>query len=186
MTPNEHILTSAYKVAHGTLREPTDSKGRKVGGFCLAQARIIIEDAFGWPSHYWYEKYVTQWVQPDGYNRALGHWARDAERSLRNLGMSVNPDEREPGDLMFNWKAAYSQQWGAYIGHVGVLLHGDMVLENINPRFRVGKGFMRDSTGVTPLRAWDNVTTVIRFVPEGWGASEEPEPEAVLVNDDVE
>lgn len=169
---NELILESAYSVAHGILREPTDAQGRKVSGFCLAQTRIIVEDAFGWASHQWYREYVTDWVQPPGYDRGLGHWARDAERSLRNLGMSVPVEERRPGDLVFNWKSAYSMQWGAYIGHVAVLLHGDMVLENINPRFRLGEGFSRHVTSITPLAAWERVTTVIRFVPRGWSVEE--------------
>ena len=164
----EAILESAYLVAQGRGRVPTDKQGRNVSGLCLAQTRMIIEDAFGWPSHFWYEKYVTEWVQPPGYDRRLGHWARDAERSLRNLGMAVPYENRAAGDLLFKWKSAYSMQWGAYIGHVGVLIDGDLVLENINPRFRLGEGFMRGSTGITPVDAWEQVTTVIRFIPEGW------------------
>jgi hypothetical protein len=165
VTPNERIVNSAYKVTRSELREPTDSSGNKVSGFCLAQTRIIVEDAFGWPSHFWYAVYVTDWVQPAGYNRQHGHWARDAERSLRRLGMSVPIADRMPGDLVFNWRSAFDRQWNAYVGHVGILMHGDLVLENISPVFRSGVSLLRNSTALTPLKAWPLVSTVIRFVP---------------------
>lgn len=168
VTPNERIVESAYKVAHGRLREPTDANGRKLSGYCLAQTRIIVEDAFGWPSHYWYSLYVTDWVQPPGYDRSAGHWARDAERSLRRMGMSVPFEERQAGDIVFNWRTAFSRHWNVYVGHVGVLVHGDLVLENISPVYRLGEGFMRDATALTPLSAWSMVSTVIRFVPSDW------------------
>ena len=167
MTPNTRILKSAYEVIHGRLQEPTDARGKPIAGMCLKQVRVIVEHAFGMRSHQWYEDYVTEWVQPDGYDRSLGHWARDAERSLRNLGMAVPLESRRPGDLMFNWRTAYSQRWGAFIGHVGVLLPGDLILENINPSFRVGRGFARYTTGITPVSAWEDVTTVVRFFPRG-------------------
>lgn len=165
MNPNERILNSAYKVARGELREPTDAAGNKISGYCLAQTRIIIEDAFGWPSHFWYAVYVTDWVQPPGYNRAHGHWARDAERSLRRMGMSVPLEERRAGDIVFNWRSAFDKTWNAYVGHVGVLVDGDLVLENISPRFRAGVSLMRASTALTPLSEWSLVSTVVRFVP---------------------
>jgi hypothetical protein len=165
MTNSERILSAAYAVANGKAREPVNQRGQKIADMCLQQVRFVIEDAFEWRPFQWYDEYVTEWVQPVGYDRAEGHWARDAERSLRNLGMSVQFNERKPGDLVFNWETAYSQQWGAYIGHVGVLMHGDLVLENINPRHRVGRAFIRDSTALTPIHVWSRVTSVVRFVP---------------------
>lgn len=152
------IVDSAYAVMRGEVSAP------KNAGLCLALTRVVIENAFGWPSHYLYRKYVTEWVQPDGYDRRNGHWARDAERSLRNLGMAVPIEARQPGDLVFNWRSAYSQKWDAYVGHVGVLIDGDMVLENVNPMFRP-LSFSRGNTMLTPLRKWPMVSTVIHFVP---------------------
>jgi hypothetical protein len=162
---NEAIVEAAYAVARGELWEPKDRNGEPLAGYCLAQTRVIVERAFRMRSHQWYEDYVTEWVQPAGYDRSLGHWARDAERSLRNLGMQVDFLKREPGDLVFNWESAYSNTWKAYIGHVGVLVHGDLVLENIHPAFRAGRGFMKGTTGLTPVHAWKQVTSVIRFRP---------------------
>jgi len=160
MTPNERILASAHAIMRGALNAPASS------GLCLALTRIIIENAFSWPSHYWYLHYVTDWVQPPGYDRSRGHWARDAERSLRRLGMNVHVSERKPGDLVFNWRSAWSNEYGAFIGHVGVLVDGDMILENINPSFRAGRAFSRGATSLTPFGAWERVTLVARFVPE--------------------
>lgn len=167
MTPNERMVASAFEVVHGRLGVPKGSNGREAFGYCLAQTRMIVEHAFTMHSHEWYEHYVTEWVQPPGYNRTLGHWARDAERSLRNLGMSVAIDERLPGDIVFDWKSAYSPAWNAYVGHVGVLLTEDLVLENINPDLRRGKSFSRGVTSVTPLSEWRRVTMIARFFPRG-------------------
>ena len=79
--------------------------------------------------------------------------------------MSVPHAERQPGDLVFNWRSAFDRRWGAYVGHVGVLVHGDLVLENISPVFRAGTSLMRDSLALTPLSKWSLVSTVVRFKP---------------------
>lgn len=135
-------------------------------GYCLAFVRRVVEHALDKPDRWLYDKVVTEWVQPDGYDRALGHWARDAERSLRNLDMTLVGDRARPGDLVFNYRAAPSP-WGEghNYGHVGILVERGMIIENIDPKYRpysLQKGML----ALTPFDVRWEPTTVIRFDPE--------------------
>jgi hypothetical protein len=161
------VVDSGYRIMRGDLKAPVHS------GFCLQLTRIIIEDAYSMKSHAFYN-WLTHPVE-----RAAGDdrepWARDMERSLRNAGMAKDfGDERyvrperilgdcEPGVLLFRWDTAPSRA-GTFIGHVGVLMPGGMVLENVHPRHRSGS-FFRGVTALTPLEEF-RVTTVIQFDPK--------------------
>lgn len=157
MIANERIVAAAWGALKGEYATTDDEPG-----FCLAWVREVIEHAMRWPSHAFYDGHVTEWVQPDGYDRANGHWARDAERSLRNLRMAVR--EEEPGDLLFNHRAAWSDRWGAYIGHVAILVAPDLIAENVHPAYRPG-ALTRGALALTPRDQWATPTTIVRFEP---------------------
>lgn len=141
------------------------------GGLCLQLVRLVVEDAYRLPSHGLY-RWRTHAV--DGHLRASADpYARDMEKSLREAGMAVSQpyQERyvvlseadlEPGDLLFRWDTAKDRN-GVYVGHVGIYMPGDFVLENINPALRP-TAMKRGATALTPLGTWP-VTTVIRFDP---------------------
>ena len=168
MSRSEDIVDSGMRVLEGDLKVPTQS------GYCLKLVRLVIEDAMGWPSHKFYE-YRTDIVERHPRDDK-SPWARDMERSLHNQGMTVlNPepgeryvspvkiiDEARPGDLLFKWNSARTRS-GTFVGHVGILMHNNLVLENINPAYRA-RSFMRGVTGLTPLSEF-LVTRVVRFEP---------------------
>jgi len=165
---NELIVEASYRVMRGQLKVPTRA------GFCLQMVRLIVEDAFNMPSHSFY-RWKTHMVE-----RAPGDdfdpWARDMERSFRLDGYGVAvPQENSryltrlelqsaaPGDLLFRWDVARTRQ-GTFIGHVGILMPGGLVLENINPASRP-TAMTRDVTALTSLEAFP-VTLAARFRPE--------------------
>lgn len=153
MNSNEQIVRSAEKALSGELPLPVTS------GLCLRLVRLVIEHALGID---FYAEYLTHRVE-----RAAGDdtdpWARDLERSMRLGGFAVlEPQSKQryvgmralkelamPGDLLFRHDVAPTRA-GTNVGHVGILLHNGLVLENINPRFRP-EGFHRRNTAVTPL-----------------------------------
>jgi cell wall-associated NlpC family hydrolase len=167
VTSNERIIRSATKALAGELQLPVAT------GYCLRLVRIIVEHALGIN---FYATYLTHRVE-----RAPGDdtdpWARDLERSLREGGHGIitppagansryigNRTLRElaqPGDLLFRWDVAPTKA-GTNVGHVGILLAHDLVLENINPRFRPD-GFHRRGTSVTPLVHYR--TTLVARLP---------------------
>lgn len=133
---------------------------------CLATIRHVIEQGMGWKPYHLYEHYITEWVQPEGYPKGDGHWARDFERSARNLGWQIDLQEMQPGDILCHWQAAWSNRWGAYIGHIGVLLERDYVFENISARYR-SHSFMSGALALTPLESFP-VTSIFR-IPDSVG-----------------
>lgn len=153
MTSSEKIVRSASKALSGELQLPASS------GYCLRLVRLVVEHALNID---FYGTYLTHKVE-----RAAGDdhdpWARDLERSMRLSGLAVlepQPNQRYigmralkehamPGDLLFRHDVAPTRA-GTNVGHVGILLHNGLVLENINPRFRP-EGFVRRNTAVTPL-----------------------------------
>lgn len=159
MTPNDLIVRQIDQIMKGHAR----IQYQDVSGMCLAVARQIIEKALDKPSHWLYSEFVHDWVQPAGYDRTEGHWARDFERAAKRLEWAVPIEERRPGDILFNWRAAYSARWGAYIGHVGILIDNDWVFENINPSYRP-LSFTRDALAITPLQYFP--VTLVARVPE--------------------
>jgi len=171
MTHGERITASAHAAIRGDIKLPTQP------GLCLAMTRIIIEHAFQWPSHHWYRwRTITVNRSP---RANTDPWARDMEASLRAARMDVvlpragpagdptryvdlGDADLEPGDLLFRWDTARSET-GDWIGHIGVYIGHELVLENVNPTFRPG-AMSRGATVLSRLGEWP-VTTVIRFDP---------------------
>ena len=172
MKPNQAIVESGYRVLQGRLATPDSS------GLCLALTRVVVEDALfdgKWRFYEWRTHLVER--LPNAPKDAMGPVARDMERSLREAGMAVavprkarhlQPDEMQdlqPGDILFRWDAA-RWKWGAepaFYGHVGILMPGELVLENINPAYRA-HSFKLGVNALTPLRHY-LVTTAVRFDP---------------------
>lgn len=168
-TANERITRAAYAAARGTLPLPETS------GMCLKAARIIVEAALFDRRRRFYE-WRTQPVErkPGAPAEELGPVARDMERSLSRAGMTLPlakdgrycvPNETlQPGDLLFRWDAAH-WEWGdiPFYGHVGVLLDGGLVLENIRPEYRP-HSLQRGVLSLTPIDRFP-FTTAIRFDP---------------------
>lgn len=153
MTSSERIIRSAEKALAGELQLPVSS------GYCLRLVRMVIEHALDID---FYGTYLTHRVER-APSDDTDPWARDVERSMRLGGYAVlapQPNQRYvgmralkevamPGDLLFRHDVAPTRA-GTNVGHVGILLHNGLVLENINPRFRP-EGFHRRNTAVTPL-----------------------------------
>lgn len=181
MTPNQAITDAALGLLTGRTAEPRNKQGRVVSGLCLAQVRIIVEHALFGGRWHWY---AWRTLNADGKPRdETDPWARDMERSLKAAGMALDlprvgppgdptryvdwshPDTRarvHPGDLVFRWDVARHSS-GAFIGHVGVLVARDLVIENVNPANRASRFWNRGPTVLGPL-TWP-ITTVIRFDP---------------------
>ncbi len=166
---NERIARAAYAAARGTLPLPDAS------GLCLAASHIIVEAAlFGGRREFY--RWRTQPVErvAGAPAEAYEQVARDMERSLLRAGMGLHlevsgryaiPDATlEPGDLLFRWDAA-PWRWGEkpYYGHVGVLLDGGLVLENIKPSNRA-YSLQRGVTSLTPIDRFP-FTAAVRFDP---------------------
>lgn len=161
------ILDSAYKILNGQLVAPQHP------GFCLQLVRLIVEDAYGMKPYSFYDWLTHPVERAEGDNHEP--WSRDMERSLREAGMRhdfgaqryAHPYDIEtqcdPGTLLFRWDTARTKQ-GTYIGHVGILMPGGMVLENVNPAHRINS-FFRGVTALTPLKDF-RVTSVIEFDPK--------------------
>lgn len=66
----------------------------------------------------------------------------------------------QPGDILCNWQSAWSDRWGAYIGHIGVLLERG-VMENIDPKFR-SRSLTSGALALTPLPDFA-ITSVFRL-----------------------
>ncbi|MCA1800550.1 MAG: hypothetical protein LC687_05625 [Actinobacteria bacterium] len=160
MNSNERITQTVNKVLSADLQLQYEGKP----GMCLAIVRQVIEKALDKP-HFWlYKDIVTSWVAPDTYDKRNGHWARDFEFDCKRLGWAIPYGERKPGDMVFNWRAAYSETHKAYIGHVGILWYNDLIFENINRLFRP-ISFTRHSLALTPYGDWP-VTLVARIPKE--------------------
>jgi len=161
VTPNERITAAAWRAVLNQLNGlPTRP------GWCLQAVRVIVEEALGWPSHELYRRFLVAGTsrRPGGPEQRvaaarLDPWAADMEASAKQLGWQVPGVERQAGDLVFNHAVA------APIGHVGVLISRDVVLENIDPAFRPGSVHLgHHSLSLTPYAAlpW----TLVARVPE--------------------
>jgi hypothetical protein len=136
-------------------------------GYCLAFARRVVEVARGWPDHGFYERYGKARVERAPGPAGGPWWARDLERSLRDVAKLAVPTgaELEPGDLLFNWRAAVNR-FGVYVGHVGVLTFGGLVAEQVAPAYRRHSLRREDSPILlTPLERYVT-TTAIRLPRE--------------------
>jgi len=158
MRTNELILSTLGRVKHSKITLTYQN----VPGYCLSVVRQVIERAL---KINLYQDYVTSWVAPDNYDRSGGHWARDFERDSKLLRWAVNTRDRQPGDMVFNHNAVWVEKYNAYIGHVGILDHEDMIFENVNPAFRK-RSFFKQGTvlGLTPYGDWP--VTLVARIPE--------------------
>lgn len=186
---NEDILEAAYALLRGELRnDPVDHKNEPPRPyFCLAMVRVVIERAFWKGAWRWYDGWRIILVDKDK-RASRNPYARDMEASLRDLGQALilprrdheNPDtgavDRDryvdinaawnegqiaPGDLAFRWDVVKDAN-GVWIGHVGIVMPGKMVLENTPGRpGALGRG----ATYLGALGSWP-VTSVIRFDPD--------------------
>jgi len=145
------VVESAYQVLTGTLGVPTD------GGYCLKAARIIIEDAFGLPERALYNRLIIPTLKnaemvPHGEPKY--YWASGAETAMRLAGLTVA--KPVPGDLLFS--GVVSKPYG----HVGILLPGELVIENT----WASRGWRKTGMGrirLTPLSEFDPVTTIVSW-----------------------
>lgn len=143
---NTKIVNSLIRAANGHIGIP------KSPGLCLAFVRCVIEDALYDGKREFYRHYLVAGTTKRGGTDSdrLGEawkdpWAADIERSMKVLGMGVPALLRKPGDLVFNYHAA------APIGHVGLLLTRDLVVENIRPTYRAGSIHLSvGSLSITP------------------------------------
>jgi|SRR5690625_1095064 len=120
----------------------------------------------GWSGHELYRRFLVAGTTrrpgtPEQRLRAawLDPWAADLEASAKQLGWQVPGVERQAGDLVFNHAAA------APVGHVGILIARDVVLENIDERFRPRSVHLgHHSLSLTPFVAqpW----TLVARVPD--------------------
>lgn len=169
MTNDERIVDAAYAAARGELPLPDAS------GLCLAAVRIIVEAALFDGRREFYRWRTNPVERKAGAPRtAFDPVARDMERSLTRAGMAlelprdgrhVRPvDALRPGTLLFRWDAA-PWRWGEveFYGHVGVLLDGGLVLENIRPDYR-SHSLQRGVLSLTPLKRFP-FTAAIEFDP---------------------
>lgn len=160
MTTRERIAEKALEVAAGHRLRAGSVDLHTEHGWCLAATRRIVELAHRWSDGAFYRRFGTERVERPAGVPATAWWARDLERSLRNAGYAVpGIEDAEPGALLFNYQAAPFR--GVFIGHVGILTHGDLVLENINPEHRPRSLRRAGSTMVlTPLEAFPVTTTI--------------------------
>lgn len=165
MTPAVKIANRALEIAAGAPLTAGGIDLHAAHGWCLAVARRTVETALGWPDGGFYQRFGRERVDRAPGPPAAAWWARDLERSMRNLGLAVDPEAAQPGDLVFNWRSAVNRH-GVYVGHVGVLTYGELVLENVNPAWRPQALRRRASTNVLTPRQTFEVTTTIR-IPDG-------------------
>ncbi len=162
MSTGHKIAVRALEIAGG---DPITASGvdlHKEHGWCLAATRRVIETALGWADGSFYARYGKERVERAPGPPPAAWWARDLERSMRNLGLAVDLEAAQPGDLLFNWRSAVNRH-GVWVGHVGVLTFGDLVLENVRHDYRPQSLRRRASTMVlTPLETFP-VTTPIRI-----------------------
>lgn len=161
---NTLVVNSCYRALYGLLELPAQS------GLCLQLVRLVIEDAYDLGPGAFYALRTT--VVDADKRASLEPYARDMERSLRDRGWAVSQPyagnyvnsrgatDLKAGDLLFRWDIAKDAR-GVYVGHVGILMPGSLVLENVNPVGRP-RSLARGSTCLTPLWTWP-VTTVVRL-----------------------
>lgn len=135
----------------------------KRSGWCMMTTRMIVERALGLGSMGFYSTYLV------GHPKAAPNvprnwWARDAQKILRDTHrFGVKLEDRMAGDLVFNHAVAPSKDFrGHMIGHVGILIDRDTVLENSGARRGVR---IYSAIRLTPLREWLPVHQVIRLGP---------------------
>lgn len=128
-------------------------------GYCLKAVRVLVEKSLGWEPFQFYEKYgVTRTSGAPPGRQDWSWWASDIEASMKQLGLAVPYDERQPGDLVFNYRAAKPY------GHVGLLLERPLVLELVSPEYRP-TSMSRSNVCLTRLAGWQPTLIARLAVP---------------------
>jgi len=140
---NAAVAAAAALALAGGIAQPADA------GYCLRFVREVVEHAFEWPDR---ELYARCWTRRVEENATAEPWARDLERSLRERGYAVTVPRA--GDLVFDFTYAP-------VGHVGVMLTDDMVLD-VYPVGGV------PTLRLTPVAEW-LPTTIIRLPADACG-----------------
>lgn len=157
---NDRIVASLKRAIAGKLPGiPTRPN------YCLQFARVVIEDALKLPSHDLYRRHLVDGTTRRGnYPKRLAEarldpWASDIERSMKLQGLTVLALARRGGDLVFNHLASEP------IGHVGILLDRNWVVESIDPRHRPDSINLPNFVSLTPYasRPW----TLVARLPGG-------------------
>lgn len=161
MTHLDLIAAEALRTAAGAPVRAGGVDLHTQSGWCLAYARRVVEVALGWPDGSLYARHGTHRVERAPGPAAGAWWARDLERSLREQGHAVpTGTPPEPGDLLFYWRAALNRH-GVYVGHVGVVTHGGLVAENVDPAYRPHSlRRARSCIVLTPVQAFAHSTTI--------------------------
>lgn len=166
MTPGDAVARIARSVAAGRIVPKAGGIDLTLeSGWCLAFVRRIVELGLEIPDGAFYELFGKERVERAPGPPASSWWARDLERSMRNLGLAIPAGgEERDGDLLFNWRAAPNAH-GVYVGHVGILAdaRAGLVLENVEPAYR-RFSLTRGKVALTPRERFA-VTTSIRLPP---------------------
>lgn len=161
---NEKIVQSLLEHLRGRYSLPDEPM------MCLASVRTVVERArYGGRWAFYSEFLVAETSMRTGRDIGRGlsqadPWAADLEASMKALGLVVPFEERQPGDLIFNWQAAKPY------GHIGLLLAHDLVAENIDPGWRPFSINLYDEEGdpryvsLTPLEHFPR--TLVARLPE--------------------
>jgi hypothetical protein len=138
---NRAIVSSAWKAARGELDVETRA------GYCLRTVRQIVQDALGINHQEFYDRYRIT-VTTASENRGLNStpWAADVERTMKIRNYHLPLVYLRQGDIVFNHDAA------APIGHVGIMLDDNTVLENIDIGYRANSVKLPSGLVITPRR----------------------------------
>jgi hypothetical protein len=126
-------------------------------GLCLAFVRVVAEHALKVPSHEFYTKFLVAGTTRRGgtpqqrlAEARADPWASDLEASAKQLGFAVPGLLRAGGDLVFNHLASEP------VGHVGILLDRNWVVESVDPRYRPDSINLPGCLSLTPYgsRGW--------------------------------
>jgi cell wall-associated NlpC family hydrolase len=144
-TKNDLIVQAVYDAMAG--KYPIEQAPM----FCLKVVRQVVERAFGWSAGTFHKNY---WKEKVEENKTKEPWARDVQRSLRNMGKQIPFNERQAGDLVFIWQAAFPY------GHVGILMFdGDFIFENAPG----DRGFEKGNIRISHLSEIRHSVEVFRF-----------------------
>lgn len=158
---NDRIVASLKKAASGKLPGIPNKPN-----YCLQFVRVVVEDALQLPSHALYTRWLVDGTTRRGDDPAKrlaearqDPWASDIERSMKLLGFAVPSLLRRAGDLVFDYRAAEP------VGHVGLLLDRNWVVESVDPRYRPDSINLPGCLSLTPYssRPW---TLVARLQPD--------------------
>jgi hypothetical protein len=159
VSANDKIVESVYAAMRGEIEVP-----RITSDYCLRAVRMVLEHALGWADEELYARFPNKIESNTLHPRPF--WSRDIQRSLREAGWGVALTSRQPGDLLFYYRAAMNEQ-GDYVVHTGILLPGGFIFENINPKYRQGTGaFSSGALSLTPSSTWGMGEVEAFRVPE--------------------